>query len=566
MQILTKVTPMTKLRCYLILLTGLIGSTQPVFAAAQINDPHNDTGQTLLYNGVVLVLDEDNTQTQAIVIADDKVIAVGDNSLRAQYPNAKMIDLNGQTLMPGFIDTHVHISGKAQRYIDLTKVSSIAEIQKLIREKAAQLPPGDWITGYGWSEDTLAELRRPLIADLDAAAPNNPIMLTRAGAHSAVFSSEALRLAEIDAQTPDPEGGTIERDDTGALNGIIRERHQEMVGKLIPVASNAELRPSLVQELQNLFPLGITSIVEASNTVDYYSEWQHIYATHRGRLPRAAVQLAYAGDEKMSSFGLKSGDGDTHLRVGAIKIFADGGFTGPAAYTTKPYRGEDEYRGKLNMTEGDLRELIRKAHTQGWQLGIHAIGDAAIELVVAYLSEALEDMPREDHRHYLNHFTIKPSTSAMKTMAANTIAITQQPNFMYTLEGRYTEYLDGERLQTNNPMRSPMNQGIHVAMSSDILPLGPWVGIYAATTRKAMSGAVFGAQEKISRFEALRAYTTLGAYLTREEDIKGQLVPGMLADFVILEDNPLVVPDAKLLNMQTNAVFLGGRQVWSKQP
>jgi predicted amidohydrolase YtcJ len=557
---------MTKLRCYLILLTGLIGSTQLVFAAAQINDPHSDTGQTLLYNGVVLLLDEDNTQTQAIVIADDKVIAVGDNSLRAQYPNAKMIDLNGQTLMPGFIDTHVHISGKAQRYIDLTKVSSIAEIQKLIREKAAQLPPGDWITGYGWSEDTLAELRRPLIDDLDAAAPDNPIMLTRAGAHSAVFSTEALRLAGIDAQTPDPEGGTIERDDQGALNGIIRERHQEMVGKLVPVASNEELRPSLVQELQNLFPMGITSIVEASTSVDYYPEWQHIYATHRGRLPRAAVQLAYAGDEKMSSFGLKSGDGDPYLRVGAIKIFADGGFTGPAAYTTKPYRGEDEYRGKLNMTEGDLRELIRKAHAQGWQLGIHAIGDAAIELVVVYLSEALEDMPREDHRHYLNHFTIKPSTDTMKTMAANAIAITQQPNFMYTLEGRYTEYLDGQRLQTNNPMRSPMNQGIHVAMSSDILPLGPWVGIYAATTRKAMSGAVFGAQEKISRFEALRAYTTLGAYLTREENIKGQLVPGMLADFIILEDNPLVVPEAKLLNMQTNAVFLGGRQVWSKQP
>ncbi len=557
---------MTKLRCYLILLLGLFGGTQLVFAASHINEPHRDTDKIVLYNGVVLLLDKDNTQTQAMVVAGDKVLEVGDNTLRARFPNAKMIDLNGRTVMPGFIDTHVHISGKAERYIDLTKVSSIVEIQKLIREKAAQLPPGDWITGYGWSEDTLAEMRRPLIADLDAAAPNNPIMLTRAGAHSAVFSSEALRLAGIDAQTPDPEGGEIERDRKGALNGIIRERHQEMVGKLIPVATNEELRPSLVQELQNLFPLGITSIVEASNTVDYYSEWQHIYATHRGSLPRAAVQMAYAGDDKMSSFGLKSGDGDAHLRVGAIKIFADGGFTGPAAYTTKPYRGEDEYRGKLNMTQGDLRALIRKAHAQGWQLGIHAIGDAAIELVVDYLSEALEEMPRDDHRHYLNHFTIKPSADAMKTMAANAIAITQQPNFMYTLEGRYTEYLEGQRLQTNNPMRTPMSHGIHVAMSSDILPLGPWVGIYAATTRKGMSGAVFGAQEKISRFEALRAYTALGAYLTREENIKGQLLPGMLADFIVLEDNPMVVLDSKLLNMQTNAVFLGGRQVWSYKP
>ncbi|MEE4283908.1 MAG: amidohydrolase [Pseudomonadales bacterium] len=557
---------MTIQRGSFILLLWIAGSTQLIFAEPDANDPHHDITHTLFYNGTVLALDEANTQAQAIVIEDNKILDIGSNSLRKRYPKAKLVDLQGQTIMPGFIDTHVHISGKARRYIDLTKVTSIAEIQDLIRAKASQLPAGDWITGYGWSEDTLLELRRPLIADLDAAAPDNPIMLTRAGAHSAVFSSEALRLAGINAQTPDPEGGTIERDDKGALNGIIRERHEELVGKLVPQATYDELRPSLVQELQNLFPLGITSIVEASTSVDYYPEWQHIYATHRGRLPRTAVQLAYAGDEKMSAFGQKSGDGDAHLRVGAIKIFADGGFTGPAAYTTKPYRGEDEYRGKLNMTEGDLRDLIRNVHQQGWQMGIHAIGDAAIELVVDYLSEALADMPREDHRHYLNHFTIKPSTQTMENMAANGIAITQQPNFMYTLEGRYTEYLDGQRLQSNNPMASPMGHGIHVAMSSDILPLGPWVGIYAATTRQGMSGAVFGAEEKISRFEALRAYTAKGAFLTREEDIKGQLLPGMLADFIILEQNPLTVPDPALLNMQTNAVFLGGQQVWSNKP
>ncbi len=524
--------------------------------------PMEATDQVVLYNGTVLVLDNANTLATAIAIDGDKIVALGNQTLLKQYPKARHIDLQGRTVMPGFIDTHVHISGKAKRYIDLTRVGSIAEIQMLVREKSAALPAGDWITGYGWSEDELEEMRRPLVADLDAAAPDNPVMLTRAGAHSAVFSSEALRLAGIDANTPNPDGGTIERNADGSLNGIIRERHQELVGKLIPLASLAEIRPSLVTELQNLFSLGITSIVEAQTNIDYYPEWQRIYAENPGLLPRAAVQLAYTNTAEMDKFGLQSGDGDQQLRVGAIKIFADGGFTGPAAFTKKPYRGEDEYRGSLNMPAEDLRALIRTAHGQGWQLGIHAIGDAAIELTVSFLTEALADMPRTDHRHYLNHFTIMPDEQTMSDMAANGIAITQQPNFMYTLEGRYTEYLDGNRLQTNNPMATPMKHGIHVAMSSDILPLGPWVGIYAATTRKGMSGTVFGAGEKISRLQALQAYTNKGAFLTREENIKGNLLPGKLADFIILDQNPLKVSDQDLLNMQTHATYLGGRQVW----
>jgi predicted amidohydrolase YtcJ len=496
------------------------------------------------------------------VITNGRVVAVGAADLRPRYAPKAVLDLEGRTAMPGFIDTHVHISGKPERYIDLTRVTSIRQIQELVTDKAKSLPPGDWITGYGWSEDELVEQRRPFKADLDAAAPDNPVMLTRAGAHSAVVSSRALSLAGISEDTPDPEGGTIEHHEDGSLNGIIRERHEELVGHLVPVPENKELRDSLVEELQALFALGITSITEAMNTIDYYPEWAYVYARNRGRLPRAAVQLAWEGAEAMAAFGKRSGDGDEHLRIGPIKIFADGGFTGPAAFTKQPYKGEAEYRGALNMPPDELRDLIRAAHSAGWQLGIHAIGDAAIELTVDYLAEALDAEPRTDHRHYLNHFTIMPGNATMALMADKAIAITQQPNFAYTLEGRYTEYLDGERLQHNNPMATPMKHGIHTAMSSDILPLGPWVGIYTAVTRKGKSGVVFGAEEKISRFDALRAYTSKGAYLTREEHAKGQLKPGMLADFIVLGQNPYEVDEAGLLNMQTHATYLEGRKVW----
>lgn len=525
---------------------------------------NTEVADLVLFNGNILTMDTAGSSATALAVKAGEIIAVGDDSLTDRYPSSPATDLGGQTLMPGFIDSHTHISGNPPHYIDLTEVTSVAEIRDLVSAKAEQVGAGNWITGYGWSEDVLEENRRPLIGDLDTAAPDNPVILTRAGGHSAVCSSNALELAGIDATTPDPDGGIIERDSEGNLNGIIRER-QELVGALVPEASDETLRPSLISNLNALLALGITSIVQASDRIDHYPEWERVYQSHGSTLPRAAVQVAYEGREPMRAFGRITGAGDEQLRVGAIKIFADGGFTGPAAYTSLPYKGEDTYRGKLNMSEAELEELIRMAHDDGWQLGIHAIGDAAIDLTVEYLATALADNPREDHRHYLNHFTVMPKDETMTTMAANGIAVTQQPNFTYTLEGRYVDNLDGRRLETNNPLRTPMDHGIHVAISSDILPIGPMTGIYAAVTRQGMSGRVFGADEKLTRLEALRGYTTLAAYLTFEEDRKGTLEPGKLADMIVLSANPMTVPAQQLLDIEVLQTYLNGNLVYEKE-
>jgi predicted amidohydrolase YtcJ len=526
--------------------------------------PSLPTADLVLINGNVLTLDEAGTVASAVVVADGEIIAVGNDSLANQYSRASTVDLQGRTLIPGFIDSHTHIRGRPGHFIDLNSATSVQEIRGLVSAKAAEVGPGNWITGYGWSEDVMAEDRRPLIGDLDAAAPDNPVILTRAGGHSAVCSSLALELAGIDATTPDPDGGIIERDADGSLNGIIRER-QEIVGRLVPESDAADVRPSLVTNLKDLLALGITSIVQASDTIDHYGEWERIYEEHRGTLPRAAVQVAYEGPEIMQAFNRITGSGDEYLRLGAIKIFADGGFTGPAAYTSLPYKSEDEYRGKLNMSEQDLEALIRAAHNDGWQLGIHAIGDAAIDLTVEHLVSALTDNPRDNHRHYLNHFTVMPEAETMVAMAANDIAITQQPNFTYTLEGRYVANLDGQRLATNNPLRTPMDHGIHVAISSDILPIGPMTGIYAAVTRKGMSGQVYGEGEKLSRIEALRGYTILGAYLTFEEDRKGTLEAGKLADMIVLSADPLTVPEEEILDINVLKTYLDGELVYEAE-
>jgi predicted amidohydrolase YtcJ len=281
-------------------------------------------------------------------------------------------------------------------------------------------------------------------------------------------------------------------------------------------------------------------------------------------LPRAAVQVAWEGSAPMQAFGLRTGDGDGFLRVGAVKIFVDGGFTGPAAWTKEPYKGEEEFRGKLNLGELELRQIVRAAHDAGWQLGIHAIGDAAIELAVDELALALEETPVEDHRHYLNHFTVLPPEATMEKMAEYEIAITQQPNFTWTLEGRYVDYLDGDRLERNNALRTPMKHGIHVAISSDILPIGPMRGIHAAVTRKGMSGAVYGADEALTVEEALRAYTVKGAWLTFEETEKGTIEEDNLADLIVLDRDILTIDPDEIPDVKVTQTWLGGRLVYER--
>ncbi|MDA0330018.1 MAG: amidohydrolase [Gemmatimonadetes bacterium] len=530
------------------------------FAACAPTEP----ADLVLTGGKIAIVDEAFTIHSTLVVRDGRVLAVGGPEIASRYDAARTIDLAGRLVVPGFNDTHTHIRGNARRYIDLTGVNSIVEIQDLVRAKIIEMGEGEWITGYGWSEDELAEGRRPLRADLDAAAPRNPVMLTRAGGHSGVANSVALTLAGVDRTTPQPEGGVIEYDARGELNGVIRER-QGIVGRLAPDATPAELRETQIQVLRNQLALGITSLIQAGETPEDFGRWESIYEELGTELPRATVQIRWVGTDQLAAFGRRTGDGTDRLRVGAIKVLVDGGFTGPAAYTTEPYPGMGDYRGLLNVPEPELRQLIDEAHELGWQLGFHAIGDAAIELTVDAFVDALTKNPRVDHRHYLNHFTVTPSVRTMELMAEHGIAIAQQPNFTYTLEGRYAANLEGDRLAHNNPLKIPMQYGIFMALSSDILPIDPRVGLYAAVTRKGMSGQVYATDEALTMEEAIRGYTANAAWLTFEEDTKGTLEPGMLADMVVLAEDLLTIDPERIMDVAVDMTIVGGRVLFERR-
>ena len=534
--------------------------------ARESERPAPEPVDLLITDAHILTVDEAFSTVSVMAVDDGRVVAVGDASLAERYAPERTLALAGATVIPGFDDSHSHIQSYARHHIPMAGVASIAAIQDAVRAKAEALGPGAWITGYGWSEDELAEGRRPLRDDLDAAAPDNPVILTRAGGHSAVANSTALAVAEVNENTPQPKGGVIERDEDGRLNGVIRER-QDIVYRFAPDATFEELAETLEGNLRALLPLGITSVTHASERIERWPVWRQVYEKAGADLPRAHVQMHWEGTEAMAAFRETAHDGvdTTRLELGPIKIFADGGFTGPAAFTKQPYVGQGDYRGYLNMPEVALRALIDKVHRAGWQLGIHAIGDAAIEITADALVTALEATPRDDHRHYLNHFSMRPSDATMEAMAAHGIAITQQPNFTYTLAGRYAENLDGWRLEHNNPLRSPMDHGIFVALSSDILPIGPMVGLYAATTRRGMDGRVYGADEAITMAEAITGYTHGGAWLSFEEAERGRLVPGQYADFIVLSGDPMTAAPEAIMAIEVEQTWIGGERVWARE-
>ncbi|MQA92218.1 MAG: amidohydrolase family protein, partial [Gemmatimonas sp.] len=518
----------------------------------------------VLHNGRVAVIDEAFTIHSAIAIDDGRVVAVGGDEIVSQYTGTEVFDLRGRLVVPGFNDTHIHLSGQPNHQLDLAGMGSVQELKEAVAAKAGEVGPGNWVTGVAWSEDDFVEQRRPLRADLDEAAPDNPVVLTRAGSHSSVANTLALELGGIDRNTPDPTGGIIEKGPDGEPNGILREQAMGLVRRHVPQTSPEELRESLVERTRNLLSLGITSFILAGATPDQFEEWETIYAEYGDELPRATIQIRGDDLESLQSFGKKTGDGDERLRVGAVKLVVDGGYTGAAAYTLEPYVGQPGFFGQLLIPEDELFRLLRGAHEMGWQVGIHAIGDAAIQLTVDVLDRILTELPRSDHRHYLTHFTVMPPDETLDKIVRHDILVAQQPNFVYTLEGRYVEHLDGRRLELNNAVGTLQQRGIFVALGADVLPIDPRVGLYSAVTRKGRSGRVFGEEDRITMQEAIRGYSANGAHLTWEEDTKGTLEEGMLADLVVLGEDLLTIDPERILEVPVDMTVVNGRIVYER--
>jgi predicted amidohydrolase YtcJ len=538
---------------------------------------------SIYYNGKVATVDDQFTIAEAVAVRDGRIVAVGSNRnvRHLATRGTKQLDLGGRTVLPGFYDSHVHLNiGDPPEVHDWTNLQTFADLAAALREQARTLPKGTWIQGR-LKNESFPEQRLPHRRDLDSLTPDHPVVLTR-GAHVMILNSLGIRRAGITRASRPAPGGSIDLDANGEPTGILREGAAwRLVWPHVPQSpvDPASARVALRHTLDQLPALGVTSISVPGMRPKELRFIQDLYAHEGDSLVRATVQLRlWPGYDEYDDLGVAvresiremeglsfhSGFGNERLKLGAIKLSIDGGLTGQGFWSTQPYPGRPNFRGTIRIPESALYPVVKRGHELGWQFGIHAIGDAAVDMTVRVLERVYEETGRGEQRDYLHHVSVRPSDATLDKMAELGIAVSSQPNFSYALSPYAVSALTGERLQTNNPQQSLLRHGIRVGYGSDNMPLGPLVGIYAAVTRKGVDGKVYGPDERVTVEEAIRAYTMGTAYLTNDENNRGSLEPGKLADMVVLDQDILAASPDQIKDIPVYMTVVGDKVLYRR--
>jgi predicted amidohydrolase YtcJ len=530
---------------------------------------------TVFLNGSVYTIDSRQRRAEAVAVLHDRVLAVGSTAeMRALVgPATQVIDLGGRTLMPGLNDNHCHppAYGQALQLIDATAqaVSSIAEIVALFgaaRETGGAGANGGWLRGRGYDDTRLAERRHPTRADLDAVTGDRPAYLSRTCGHIGVANSVALRLAGVTRDTPNPQGGEIDRDEQGEPTGVLRETAQRLVTDHIPAPTKDDLKHNLTVAGRKFLSLGITSVADASiQRSDELLAYQELRAA--GELPVRSYLMMLIDDtlDDLAALGITTGFGDEWVRIGPAKVFQDGSGGGRTAAMSIPYPGEPDNYGIQVYTQDELDERFLRAAAAGFQCCAHAIGDMAITMIVTAFEKALAAYPQQDHRWRIEHCGMMTEELFDRMVALRLVAV-PQPSFVHFLGDSYLRNFSREWLELAYPCRDWLDRGILTIGSSDapVTPAEPWTGIRAAVTRLTLDGERMGAEQGVTVDEALEMYTLNGARGSFEEPIKGSITPGELADLIVLDRDPHDVAPEALQDVQVDLTMLGGKVVYER--
>nr|WP_246742628.1 amidohydrolase [Microvirga splendida] len=509
---------------------------------------------------------------EAVAIWQDRILATGREADIAPLigPSTRIIDLNGRLATPGLNDSHLHLIslGMMMDWVD-AKPSSAPTLDALlaaIGDRAAKAKPGEWILARGYDQTKLDVKRHPYRDEIDRAAPNNPVMLIRACGHVSICNSRALELAGIDEASPTPPGGLIEKRD-GRLTGLLAENARAPVWAVIPPPSEDDLVNAIERGGHHLLSYGITSCMDAA--VGQRGGFSEIAAYHRakreGRLP-VRTWLALLGDPDKSivpqcyAAGLVSGTGDDMLMIGGVKYFLDGSAGGRTAWMSEPYLGDDITTGVQMMPDDELNELVMDAHTKGYQLICHAIGDAAIEQLITAYERALAAKPDKDRRHRIEHCGFSTAAQHERMLKAGIYPCPQQV-FIYDFGDAYVSVLGEMRGLKSYPFKTWIDLGFKPATGSDapVCEPNPFPNFYAMLTRKTWKGTVMDAEERVSIEEALQAYTEFGAFSQKMENVKGRIIPGQLADIAVFSRDLLnASPEDILDNTRCDLTIRGG--------
>lgn len=533
----------------------------------------------LVFNGRVYTMDAARPLATAVAVAGNQILAVGDDDdlLPLLAHGGLGLDLEGRAVIPGLIDAHVHFGsysiGLARGYLDLDNVLSKEEAISRVAEAAAAAPPGRWILGGGWNKNVWPDAAFPAATDLDAVAPMHPVALEDKSRHATWVNTRALVASGLTASTPDPPGGQILRDSAGQPSGVLLERAADLVYGVIPQPDVDTVVEGLRRGITQAQSLGLTGVHDPGHST-VLAAYQVL--RNQGELGlRALVHIPDDDLDAAAELGLRSGFGDEVLRIGGVKIFADGALGPQTAHMLNPYQGTGLNRGIPTHSEGELRDLVRRAYDAGLSVAVHAIGDAANRGVLDAIEEARAQRPtrrrafspaipdRIEHVQVL-HPAELPRFAELQVVAS------MQPVHA-TSDMTMAERYWGDRCELAYAWQSLLEHGAQLSFGSDcpIETLDPLAGIHAAVTRRRVDGSP-GAQgwipaQRLSVSKAVRAYTLGAAHASGEESLKGSLVPGKLADMVVLSQDIFCIDPMDIANSRVAMTIFDGQVVYADE-
>jgi predicted amidohydrolase YtcJ len=526
----------------------------------------------LLYNSRVYTMDVDCPSAQAVAIAGNRILAVGEDADLRQVlrPGGQALDLRGRTIIPGLTDAHVHFGSYSiatyQHQVDLDNVPTQAEAVARVAEAARGTPPGRWIQGGGWNKNVWPGLAFPSAADLDAAIPDHPVALEDKSRHATWVNSRALDLAGITAGTEDPPGGQILRDASGRPTGILLETAAGLVHEIIPEPDVETMADALRGGMAQAHRLGLTGFHDPGNPI-VLAALQILRA--RGELAlRALVHIPDEELESAAELGLRSGFGDETLRIGGVKIFADGALGPQSAHMLSPYEGTTGEFGVPTQTAAELHDLVRRAHQVGLSVAVHAIGDAANRAVLDAIEHAQSPgsstPPALPDR--IEHVQLLHPEDLTRLARLGIVASMQPIHAPSDME--MAERYWGRRCDLAYAWRGVLDSGARLAFGSDcpVEILDPLAGIHAAVTRRRADGSPgpegWIPAQRLAVAEAVHAYTLGAAYASGEARLKGALAPGRLADLVVLSRDIFAIDPMEILDARVEMTVMDGRIVY----
>jgi hypothetical protein len=520
----------------------------------------------IVINAKVYTSDPVLPRAEAFAVKHSRFIAVGTTSAMKDLGTAQttVFDAQRMTVTPGFIDAHCHPSGVEELYGVNCNLRKVADIQAAVRKKAQTTPPGFWVTGFMF-DDT--KLDRPLNRhDLDQATADHPVVINHRGGHTSWYNSKALELAGITIETPDPPDGRFFRDN-GELTGRVAELARavfQRVGqreRFTPEQQRDRARAGMRHISQLLTAAGLTSVHDAGTSLDHVLAYEDTRTNgelrHRAYMMIRGPQI-FAG---YKAAGIYTGFGDEWIRVGGVKFAADGSASERTMRMSTPYVGTNDY-GILTMTEDQIYEAVEDAHRHNFQVGIHANGDVTIDMVLKAYERTLQKWPDPNRRHRIEHCSLVNPDLLQRIKACGCIP-TPFWTYIHFHGEKWAQYGE-EKMHWMMAHRSFLDHGIRVPGASDYMPgpFEPLMAIQSMVTRKDYAGRVWGANQKVTVDEALTIATINGAYASSEENLKGSITPGKLADFVVLEQDPHDVDPDQIKNIKINRTVVGGKTMY----